>query len=74
MHKKKRFNLKSLICPGHLGQQLSTFLIEHSYAAVKNRHAPSLQDISKFKLDKADIYFYCIIQHNALWIWFSGLF
>lgn len=44
-------NLKSLFYFGPSGQQLSTFLIEHSYAAEKNKQAPSQQDISKFKAD-----------------------
>lgn len=35
--------------PGPLGQQLSSFLIEHSFAAEKNNPAPSEEEICKLE-------------------------
>lgn len=42
-------NLKITFSPGPSGLQLSSFLIEHSYAAEKDTPAPSVQEIRKLK-------------------------
>lgn len=45
---RKDINLKSTLCLGPVGKQLSTFLIEHSYAAERNNNTtPSEQEIRK---------------------------